>query len=265
MPISAKQVGDTVAVGGALSQDQVEALNSISVSATDVLSNLEDLNDEIVESGYDVNSNEQQALPNTAAPRAAKPTAKQVKKKQSKSALRTQIPPERKPRGADNMDFDQELEAAANELDARTTPTNANADVAEGADTMKGQIMELLANTPGAPNAATIEKWKAQLGQNAVHVMAFGEGDVYIFTHLKRGQWKKIQELMAKAQETGATDVEDALKEKVVTYCTLWPKPLPVEFFYNSKAGVVDSLYQVILLNSYFLSPQQAMMLTTQL
>jgi hypothetical protein len=95
--------------------------------------------------------------------------------------------------------------------------------------------------------------------------MAFGEGDVYIFTHLKRGQWKKIQELMQKAQAQGQIDVEDMLKEKTVIYCTLWPTPLPIEFFYNSKAGVVDSLYQVILLNSYFLSPQQAMMLTTQL
>jgi hypothetical protein len=265
MPISAKQVGETLAVGGELSQDQVQALSSISVSAEDVLTNLEDLNDEIVESGYDVNNAEQQALPKTAGPKAAAPTAKRVKKQQSKSALRTQIPPERQPKGAANMDFDQELEAAANELDARATSADADAAEVEGADTMKGQIMELLSNTPGAPNLATIERWKAQLGKNAVHVMAFGEGDVYIFTHLKRGQWKKIQELMAKAQETGSTDVEDALKEKVVTYCTLWPKPLPVEFFYNSKAGVVDSLYQVILLNSYFLSPQQAMMLTTQL
>ena len=163
------------------------------------------------------------------------------------------------------MDFDQELEAAANELDARATSADADAAEVEGADTMKGQIMELLSNTPGAPNLATIERWKAQLGKNAVHVMAFGEGDVYIFTHLKRGQWKKIQEMMAKIQEGGASpDVEDQLKEKVISYCCLWPK-LGVEFFYNSRAGVADSLYQVILLNSYFLSPQQAMLLTTQL
>ena len=157
------------------------------------------------------------------------------------------------------MDFDQELEAAAQQLEENDA---AEVPVADG---MREQIMELLKNTPGAPSAVQIAKWKAQYGEKGVHVMAFGEGDVYIFTHLKRGQWKKIQELMQKAQQQGQIDVEDMLKEKTVTYCTLWPSPLPIEFFYNSKAGVVDSLYQVILLNSYFLSPQQAMMLTTQL
>ena len=255
MPVSAKKIGEQVAIGGDLSIDQIEALSSISVSAEEVLTNLNDLNEEIVESGYSVSENLEQELPKATVPKATK-----RKKVKSNSAMRKKIPPERKPTGAVDMDFDEELDAAADELDART-----DAGTQEVPETMKGQIMELLANTPGAPTMQVIEKWKAQMGQNAVHVMAFGEGDVYIFTHLKRGQWKKIQELMAKAQETGAMDVEDALKEKVVTYCTIWPKPLSVEFFYNSKAGVVDSLYQVILLNSYFLSPQQAMMLTTQL
>ncbi len=262
MPVSAKKVGKQLAIGGDLSREQVEALSGISVNAEDIFDNLDSLNDEIVESGYSVEQEGASAptLPKASTPKASGTVKKKTRK--SKSAMRTQIPPERKPVGA-SMDLDQELDAAAQELDSREAPEGA--EMAGGADMMKEQIMELLSNTPGAPSLQVIEKWKAQLGQNAVHVMAFGEGDVYIFTHLKRGQWKKIQELMAKAQETGSTDVEDALKEKVVTYCTLWPKPLPVEFFYNSKAGVVDSLYQVILLNSYFLSPQQAMMLTTQL
>ena len=55
------------------------------------------------------------------------------------------------------------------------------------------------------------------------------------------------------------------LKEKVVQNCVLWPKPLPVEFFYNSRAGIVDGLYEAIMIQSGFLSPQQLMLLTTQL
>ena len=94
--------------------------------------------------------------------------------------------------------------------------------------------------------------------------MALSEDDIYIFTHLKRGQWQKIQEIIAKAAEVGNADAEDKLKEKVIQHCVLWPS-LTLEFFYNSKAGVIDSLYQVILLNSFFLTPQQAMLLTTQL
>ncbi len=256
MPVSAKKVGNSkVALGGDLNIEQIKALDSISVSAEDVFNNLDSLNEELVESGYSV-ENQDMKLPTPEAPKASGAVKKKTRKKRKTSKMTQAIPPERQP----TFDLDQELDAASEELDSRNQQ-----EVGEGSDMMKDQIMELLANTPGAPNAQTIEKWKHQLGQNAVHVMAFGEGDVYIFTHLKRGQWKKIQDLMAKAQEQGAMDVEDSLKEKVVTYCTLWPKPLPVEFFYNSKAGVIDSLYQVILLNSYFLSPQQAMMLTTQL
>jgi hypothetical protein len=166
------------------------------------------------------------------------------------------------------MNLDQELESMSNEVQ-NSEPAEDSADqpkeAAPGEGPMKGQIMELLRNTPGAPDQAQIEGWKAQHGNNAVHVMALGEGDVYIFTHLKRGQWKKIQEITAKAQEVGDKNIEDSLKEKVIQYAVLWPNPLPIEFLYNSRAGVVDSLYEVILLNSYFLSPQQAIMLTTQL
>ena len=256
MPVSAKKVGkSTVALGGDLNKEQIQALDSISVSASDIFENLDSLNEELVESGYPV-ENQEMKLPTPEAPKASGTVKKKTRKRRKNSKMTQPIPPERQP----TFDLDKELDAASEELNSRE-----QVEPGDGADIMKEQIMELLANTPGAPNMQTIQKWKHQLGENAVHVMAFGEGDVYIFTHLKRGQWKKIQELMAKAQEQGAMDVEDALKEKVVTYCTLWPKPLPVEFFYNSKAGVIDSLYQVILLNSYFLSPQQAMMLTTQL
>ena len=264
MPISAQKLGDQIAIGGALDQQQIEALSSISVDENSVLDNLEALNEELQESGYSFESNPQeQQLPNTVA---KAPTTTQTKSKGSlkeklnrKPKAKAARPPRRKVQQETTMDFDQELEAAAQQLEENDA---AEVPVADG---MREQIMELLKNTPGAPSAVQIAKWKAQYGEKGVHVMAFGEGDVYIFTHLKRGQWKKIQELMQKAQQQGQIDVEDMLKEKTVTYCTLWPSPLPIEFFYNSKAGVVDSLYQVILLNSYFLSPQQAMMLTTQL
>jgi hypothetical protein len=161
----------------------------------------------------------------------------------------------------DITNLDSELDALTDTLDNRENP----AETEVGGDMMRDQILELLQNTPGAPSEAQINQWKVQHGANGVHVMALGEGDIYIFTHLKRGQWQKIQEVTAKAQETQNADIENVLKEKVIQYATLWPKPLTVEFFYNSRAGVVDSLYQVILLNSYFLSPQQAMLLTTQL
>lgn len=265
MAISAQGLGDQIAIGGAINRKQLEALNKISVDSNSVLDNLEALNEELQEAGYAI---EQEATANKL-PAVSTPTPTQtksvssVKQKLNNSLRKDNVervrPPRREVEKEPTMDFDQELEAAAQQLEGNEEDTNVQVDG------MREQILELLKSTPGAPSAVQIAKWKAQYGEKGVHVMAFGEGDVYIFTHLKRGQWKKIQELMQKAQAQGQVDVEDMLKEKTVTYCTLWPNPLPIEFMYNSKAGVVDSLYQVILLNSYFLSPQQAMMLTTQL
>ena len=133
---------------------------------------------------------------------------------------------------------------------------------------IREQIMELLSKSNGAPNEAQIAALKRQYGDNGVHVVALGEGDVYIFTHLRRGQWKKIQEVVAKMAQTEAFGgkADDALKEKVIQRCVLWPQGIDGEtFLYNSRAGVIDTLFELIMLHSYFLTPQQAMQLTISL
>lgn len=130
---------------------------------------------------------------------------------------------------------------------------------------MKDQILELLKSDPDAPGIETINAWKERFGKNGLHVMAFGEDDVYIYHHLTRGEWKKIKELMTRLSETDAQEeIEEKLKEKVVLYCVLYPS-VDEKWLEYCKAGILDSLYQMILLNSGFLTPQQAMLLTTQL
>lgn len=130
---------------------------------------------------------------------------------------------------------------------------------------LKDQILELLEGEENPPSLDLISAWKESYGKNGIHVMAFGEGDVYIYHHLTRGEWKKIKELMNKMRESqNAEEVEEKLKEKVVLYCVLWPS-LDEKWLDYCKAGILDSLYQMILLNSGFLTPQQSMLLTTQL
>lgn len=131
---------------------------------------------------------------------------------------------------------------------------------------LRDQVVELLALTPNAPKKPQIDAWKDKYGKNGVHVMAFGEGEVYVYHHLTRGEWKKIKDIMSKLQEGGLDggEIEERMKEKVVQYCVLWPS-LSDDWLQNCKAGVLDSLYQMVLLNSGFLTPQQAMLLTTQL
>jgi len=258
MKLKVENNGDHVSVGGSLTKEQIEALASISIQPDHILEHMDDLNEEL-------------ETVHTEVETKTKTKTKNMPKRKKRMST-TNTPTFQRTRKKKNLDddFDKALEEIENKVDTETqtnttegTDTDQETTMNDG--TMKGQILELLRETPGAPSEIQINRLKAKHGENAVHVMAFGKGDVYIYTHLKRGQWKKIQEVMTKIQETQNTDAEDALKEKVLQYCVLWPTSLPLEFFYNSRAGIVDSLYQVILLNSYFLSPQQAMLLTTQL
>jgi hypothetical protein len=253
MSVRVQSDGKQAVIGDKLNQSQIEALASISVQPDHILEHMDDLNDEL-STVYTVEEKEQRI--------------KQKKLPKTEMKTRKKSFFKRKNEEPEDMSLDndlEELERLVQEDQAlKSAERNEYVEESTGG-TMKEQIMDLLKKTPGAPNERGIQQLKNKYGENAVHVMAFGEGDVYIYTHLRRGQWKKIQEIMAKIQETQNTDAEDALKEKVLQHCVLWPQNLPLEFFYNSRAGVVDSLYQVILLNSYFLSPQQAMLLTTQL
>lgn len=153
------------------------------------------------------------------------------------------------------MSLDDELESLAKE-------TYQQASSPE--EVMKSQIFDLLSKKVDAPNENQINFWKQEYGKSGLHVMAFGEDDVYIYHHLTRKQWKTIKDIMGKVEGKEADEVEEKLKEKVCLGCILYPK-LPDNWSENVKAGVVDSLYQMILLNSAFLTPQQAMLLTTQL
>lgn len=131
----------------------------------------------------------------------------------------------------------------------------------------RDMVLDLLAKTPGAPGPKAIAALKQKYGEDGIHVLTLGEKDIYIFTYLRRGQWQQIQKVVqAAANSDIQQNPEELIKEKVIQYTVKWPQGVgSPEFLYNSRAGVVDTLYQSILLNSYFLSPQQAMMLTSQL
>ena len=174
----------------------------------------------------------------------------------------------------ENMDLEQELAALEQEVVKKKQESEMKrmqemqeevVEEKQVAPDMRSQILELLSGEDNPPSEEMINAWKERYGKNGIHVMAFGEGEVYIYHHLTRGEWKKIKELMARLQETeDADEVEEKLKEKVVLYCILFPS-VDGNWLDQCKAGVLDSLYQMILLNSGFLTPQQAMLLTTQL
>tara|TARA_B100001059_G_scaffold51643_1_gene45268 strand:- start:13882 stop:14802 length:921 start_codon:yes stop_codon:yes gene_type:complete len=168
------------------------------------------------------------------------------------------------------MNLDDELKALEDKIqpkqpEPRVEVLEDNVAEVSGQTDLKDQILDLLEGEESAPSVELISEWKRVYGKNGIHVMAFGEGDVYIYHHLTRGEWKKIKELMSKLRESSnPEEVEEKLKEKVVLYCIVWPS-VDENWLDYCKAGILDSLYQMILLNSGFLTPQQAMLLTTQL
>ena len=160
----------------------------------------------------------------------------------------------------------RELEAARAEAEKAEQPEQAAPEQQEPPD-IETQVLALLKDQKGAPSEAQIARWKREFGDSGVQVLAMGTGDVYVFTYLRRGAFQKIQQAIAKqAQLEGmAKDPEEFMMEQVLKQCILWPRPLGVEFFYNSRSGVIPTLYSSVMLHSYHLTPQQAMVITAQL
>lgn len=189
---------------------------------------------------------------------------KQIQEKPiEKTIINTLI--ENKPVLEPNMNLEEELESLSQEVKVQAEVAEESFEE-EGIQTdLKDQILTLLKGEPNAPSQTVVDAWKDQYGRSGIHAMAFGEGEVYIYHHLTRGEWKKLKELMTRLQESSnSNEIEEKLKEKVVLHCILFPK-VDAKWLEMCKAGVIDSLYQMILLNSGFLTPQQAMLLTTQL
>lgn len=259
-----QEQGEGLLAGTPLSQRQLAQLAVKTPTADDILDSYQDLNEEI---------NEQEAA--TGIPGARKEALMTLgnsgRPDPKVLARKVEVVPDpvvdRSQIFAADDDFDKSLDDLQSRVAA--VPASAPVQVAQSPeDSMKDQLLALLAETPGAPGAKEIAEYKRKYGANAVYLMGFGPGDIYVYTHLKRGQWQKIQQAMATLEKQGGPtshSLEDELKEKVLNYCIIWPHPLPTEFFINSRAGVMDRLWDAIMANSCFLSPQQTMMLTVSL
>lgn len=170
-----------------------------------------------------------------------------------------------------NAEFDEKLKAqaarkAAEEAAAAKKAAEEGAKDTKKEMTIEDQVLDLLHNSKNAPSEAQIAAWKKTYGDDAIQLIAFGEKDVFIFTYLTRMSFQKIQiGLNKQAQIEGiAKDPEEFMMEQVIKQCVLFPK-LPTEFFYNSRSGIIPTLYSSIMLHSYHLTPQQAMMFTVKL
>ncbi len=245
-------------LSASLNARQLSALQKSAPTASDILDNvefMEELNQE-VESTYGAEKTEK---PKTMG--AVMPVERPVRK--LPQATVKALDPEAE---LEEMNRQAEVKLAKKrEEESRKEAPPAQQEVSPE-EALRAQIVGALQSHDRAPSEADIAKWKQQHGENGVYVLALNEDDVFVFTYLRRGQWKKIQQAVANAQKAELTqDPDDTLKEKVLQFTVLWPRPLTIEFFTNSRAGTIDTLFNVIMANSSFLQLSQAMILTTQL
>lgn len=246
MPIPVAKSGNKLVVGRIPNETSRLLLRQHTPDSDTILDNLDALNEEIDETREAFEAppppEEDFSVPEPRRSPAAPP----------RPQPRRPRPPEPEP----EPEMDLGLDAALEEVEERLSESKPKQ--------MKDEILDLLRQAPGAPSEAQLQAWKRDHG--GVHVMAFGEGEVYCFTHLKRGQWKRVKEAMGKVRDTQqGADLEDELKVKVVQACMLFPAKMPLEMLVNSRAGLIDALYEVIMLQSYFLTPDQALALTVSL
>lgn len=228
--------------GREMPRHQVEALKRASIPASSVIDNLDELNRELEESFGD--AIEKPQTTKVAMTNRTDELDAELEAIQKKAAA---VLEEKKRREQEVQVQEQKQEELSPE------------------EALKEEILGALKNLPGAPTEAEIAQWKQIHGQDGVYVIALNQSDVFVFTYLRRANWKKIQDAAVAAQNSGGQNSDDFIKEKTVAYSVLWPRKIPMEFWYSSRAGTLDSLFNVIMAHSSFIQLNQAMILTTQL
>lgn len=118
-----------------------------------------------------------------------------------------------------------------------------------------------------APSREVIEGWKTTFG--SVAAFAPSADDLFLFRPLRRMEHRQITRDLRAFSESNAAKadpsiVEDQLHEKVITSCLLFPKP-DQDMFAFSEAGLMPTLFGLIMETSMFISPEQALRSTFKL
>lgn len=113
-----------------------------------------------------------------------------------------------------------------------------------------------------------LDAWKREKGPTSVYCLFIGEGELYLFTHLRRAEHREI---LAKSEEISKSKdpkvvarAEEKLQELVVRNCLLFPRPQSINFE-TERAGLVSVLFSSIWTRSLFLSNEQIKLLTVTL
>lgn len=125
----------------------------------------------------------------------------------------------------------------------------------------KDPLEEIPEKFPGAPKTETLRGWKEVY--KGLYAFVADKDSIYLFRSLKRLEHKAIMhDIRAVAEsERGRADpqfVEDQHHERVVNLCLLHP-PVKPQFFTESEAGLIPTLFNLMMENSKFISAEKAL------
>lgn len=112
-------------------------------------------------------------------------------------------------------------------------------------------------------NQQQLDSLKSRYG--SLYLFAPSETDVYVWRPIYKKEWDAINNQIPKGQTPEEqTEIESKLEKFVIRKCVVYPR-LDEQFIDNSRAGLLSTLFNVIMQGSYFFSPQQALSLVVEL
>lgn len=119
-------------------------------------------------------------------------------------------------------------------------------------------LVDLVKKHPESPSQETIEQWKAKYGE--IFASGLSNEELFIFRPLNRSEWVTLQETISKPE----LEINNyQFEEMVCDSCLLW-KSIKVSWA-QGKAGTPTSLYEQIMQNSNFMTPQAASLFVVKL
>ena len=150
---------------------------------------------------------------------------------------------------------------AVNEFLEADEPEDVQPEVQEEEEEFLDPLDAMAKQFPNAPSRKIVEGWKELYGD--VYAFVPDPGSLYLLRPLRRIEHKNIAKDIRTFSEGAAARedpalVEEMMHEKVVMLCLLYPAATP-NFLTMSKAGLMPTLFNLVMEHSKFLSQQKAL------
>ena len=113
-------------------------------------------------------------------------------------------------------------------------------------------LADLLSKFPDAPNTSAREALKQEHGE--IFCSGFSETELFIFRPVTWGEHKNFQKKLVTPVEGQEPMTEFDYQEMIVATCLLWTSVKNL----SQKGGSIPTLFEQIMQNSNFISPQIA-------